>query len=117
DGPRRLLGVLPPVSQQSRASVLAVEEPEATVHPAVAQLVTEILLDAAHDRQVLVTTRIPDILDAKDLSDNQIRVGCQRHGRTIVAPPSKASRQAIRDRLYTPRELLRIIPLDEDADL
>lgn len=116
DGTLRLLGLLLAVYQPSRASVLAVEEPEATVHPAVAQLVTEILLDAAHDRQVLVTTHSPDILDAKGLSDDQIRVVSQRHGRTIVAPLSKASRQAIRDRLYTPGELLRINELDEDAD-
>jgi predicted ATPase len=116
DGTLRLLGMLLAVYQPSRPSVLVVEEPEATVHPAVAQLVTEILLDASHDRQVLVTTHSPDILDAKELSDDQIRVVTQRHGRTIVAPLSKASRQAIRDRLFTPGELLRINELDADAD-
>lgn len=116
EGTLRLLGLLLAVYQPNRPSVLVVEEPEATVHPAVAQLVTETLLDAAHDRQVLVTTHSPDILDAKELSDDQIRVVTQRHGRTIVAPLSKASRQAIRDRLYTPGELLRINELDEDAD-
>jgi predicted ATPase len=116
DGTLRLLGLLLAIYQPSRPSVLVVEEPEATVHPAVAQLVTEILLDAAHDRQVLVTTHSPDILDAKELSDDQIRVVTQRQGRTIVSPLSKASRQAIRDRLYTPGELLRINELDEDAD-
>jgi predicted ATPase len=116
DGTLRLLGLLLAVYQPNRPSVLVVEEPEATVHPAVAQLVTEILLDAAHDRQVLVTTHSPDILDAKELSDDQIRVVTQRQGRTIVSKLSKASRQAIRDRLYTPGELLRINELDEDAD-
>ena len=116
DGTLRLLGLLLAVYQPSRPSVLVIEEPEATVHPAVAQLITEILLDAAHDRQVLVTTHSPDILDAKELADDQIRVVTQRHGRTIVAPLSTASRQAIRDRLYTPGELLRINELDDDAD-
>jgi predicted ATPase len=116
DGTLRLLGLLLAVYQPSRPSLLAIEEPEATVHPAAAQLVTEILVDASHDRQLLVTTHSPDILDAKDLSDYQIRVVTQRHGRTIVAPLSKASRQAIRDRLYTPGELLRLDELDDDAD-
>lgn len=116
DGTLRLLGLLLAVYQPSRPSVLIIEEPEATVHPAVAQLVTEILVDASHDRQLLVTTHSPDILDAKELSDDQIRVVTQRQGRTIVAPLSKASRQAIRDRLYTPGELLRINELDDDAD-
>jgi predicted ATPase len=116
DGTLRLLGLLLAVYQPSRPSVLVIEEPEATVHPAVAQLITEILFDVSHDRQVLVTTHSPDILDAKELADDQIRVVTQRHGRTIVAPLSKASRQAIRDRLYTPGELLRINELDDDAD-
>jgi len=116
DGTLRLLGLLLAIYQPSRPSVLVIEEPEATVHPAVAQLITEILLDAAHDRQVLVTTHSPDILDAKELADDQIRVVTQRHGRTIVAPLAQASRQAIRDRLYTPGELLRINELDDDAD-
>lgn len=115
DGTLRLLGLLVAIYQPSRPSVLVIEEPEATVHPAVSQLVTEILLDAAHDRQVLVTTHSPDILDAKDLADSQIRVVTQQHGRTVVAPLSNASRQAIREHLYTPGELLRIGELDEDA--
>jgi predicted ATPase len=116
DGTLRLLGLLLAIYQPSRPSVLVIEEPEATVHPAVAQLVTEVLMDAAHDRQVLVTTHSPDLLDAKELSDDQIRVVTQRHGRTIIAPLSKASRQAIQERLYTPGELLRINELDADAD-
>lgn len=116
DGTLRLLGLLLAIYQPSRPSVLAIEEPAAAVHPAAVELVAEILLAASSDRQVLVTTHSPDILDAKELSDDQIRVVTQRHGRTIVAPLAKASRQAIRDRLYTLGELLRINELEEDAD-
>lgn len=116
EGTLRLLGLLLAIYQPKRPTVLVVEEPEATIHPAAAELVTQVLMDAAHDRQVLVTTHSPDILDAKELSDDQIRVVAMERGRTVIAPLSKASRQAIRERLYTPGELLRLNELDEDVE-
>jgi len=116
DGTLRLLGLLLAIYQPNRPSLLVVEEPEATIHPAAAQLVTEILVSAAQDRQILITTHSPDLLDSKELSDEQIRAVSQRDGRTIVAPLAAASRQAIRERLYTPGELLRIGELEQDAD-
>lgn len=114
DGTLRLLGILLAVYQPDGPSVMAIEEPESTVHPAATQVITQVLLDAAQERQVLITTHSPDVLDSKDLSDDQIRVVTQRHGRTIIAPLSHASRQAIRERLYTPGELLRLDELDQD---
>ncbi|HZF11163.1 MAG TPA: AAA family ATPase [Thermoanaerobaculia bacterium] len=115
DGTLRLLGLLLAIYQPQRPSLVAIEEPEATVHPAVAELVLQVLLDAAEDRQVLITTHSPDILDAKELSDEQIRVVTMAHGRTSIAPLAQASRQAIREHLYTPGELLRSNELNQDA--
>src|SRR4029078_3806162 len=111
----RLLGLLLAIYQPQRPSLAAIEEPEATVHPAVAELVLQVLLDAAEDRQVLITTHSPDILDAKELSDDQIRVVTMAHGRTSIGPLAQASRQAIREHLYTPGELLRSNELNQDA--
>lgn len=116
EGTLRVLGLLLSVYQLRPPSVLAVEEPEATVHPAAAELVLQVLLDAAHDRQVLITTHSPDILDAKELANEQIRGVTMEHGRTIIAPLSKASRMAIQERLYTPGELLRIDELHQDLE-
>lgn len=116
DGTIRLLGLLLAVYQPNRPSLLAIEEPEATVHPAIAELVLQVLADAAADRQVLITTHSPDILDSKELREEQIRVVVQRHGRSIVAPLGHASRQAVRERLYTFGELLRLNELDEDIE-
>jgi len=115
DGTLRLLGLLLAIYQPQRPSLAAIEEPEATVHPAVAELVLQVLLDAAEDRQVLITTHSPDILDAKELSDDQIRVVTMAHGRTSIGPLAQASRQAIREHLYTPGELLRSNELNQDA--
>jgi len=114
DGTLRVLGLLLAVYQPGPYSVVAVEEPEATVNPAVAEVVVEVLMDAANEKQVLLTSHSPDILDYKDLTDNQIRVVAMDHGRTLIAPVSQAGRAAIQERLYTPGELLRSGELSPD---
>ncbi|HEX6898266.1 MAG TPA: AAA family ATPase [Thermoanaerobaculia bacterium] len=116
DGTLRILGLLLAVYQLKRPTVLAFEEPEATIHPGAAELVTQVLMDAAQDRQVLITTHSPDVLDSKDLRDEQIRVVTMERGRTIIAPLAQSSRQAIREHLYTPGELLRIGELWQDVE-
>lgn len=107
DGTLRVLGLLLAVYQPGRHSVLAIEEPEATVHPAVTEVIVQVLIDASTERQVLLTTHSPDILDHKELADDQIRVVTKEHSRTLISPLSESSRAAIRTRLYTPGELLR----------
>jgi predicted ATPase len=102
DGTLRVLGLLLAVYQTGPYSVVAVEEPEATVNPAVAEVVVEVLMDASHEKQVLLTSHSPDILDYKDLTDSQIRVVAMDHGRTLVAPVSQAGHAAIQER-YTLR--------------
>lgn len=116
DGTLRILGLLLAVYQLKRPTVLAFEEPEATIHPGAAELVTQVLMDAAQDRQVLITTHSPDVLDSKDLRDEQIRVVTLERGRTIIAPLAQSTRQAIREHLYTPGELLRIGELWQDVE-
>lgn len=115
DGTLRVLGLLLAVFQPGRTTVVAVEEPEATVHPAVAELVVEVLLDAANERQILVTTHSPDLLDFKGLSDMQIRAVTMERGSTLIAPAAPSSRDAIREQLYTPGELLRSDELGADV--
>jgi predicted ATPase len=116
DGTLRVLGLLLAVYQPHHHSVVAIEEPEATVHPAAAELIMQVLLDAAHERQVLVTTHSPDILDHKELQDHQIRVVTRVRGNTSIAPVSLSGRQAIREKLYTPGELLRNDELNPDLE-
>lgn len=107
DGTLRVLGLLLAVYQPGEISVVGIEEPEATVHPAVAELVIEVLMDAARERQVVLTTHSPDLLDFKALDDRQIRAVTMEDGKSLIAPVDPFTRQAIRERLYTPGELLR----------
>jgi predicted ATPase len=107
DGTLRLLGLLLAVYQPRTPSVLAFEEPETAIHPGAAEVVLSILVDAAKRTQVLVTTHSPDILDDKSVSDEMIRIVTKVNGRTIITPVAESSRRAIRERLYSPGELLR----------
>jgi len=116
DGTLRVLGLLLSVYQLGHHSLVAIEEPEATVHPAVTELIIEVLIDASQDRQVLITTHSPDILDYKYLKDEQIRVVTVERNRTLISPVSKAGREAIREHLYTPGELLRSGELNPDTE-
>lgn len=116
DGTLRMLGLLVAVYQPGRATVLGVEEPEATVHPAVTEQILEVLRDAARFRQVLVTTHSPDLLDFRDLADDQIRVVTNPKNTTVIATLAQTSRQAVREHLFTTGELLRAGELEGDAD-
>jgi hypothetical protein len=75
-------------------------------------------MDASNERQVLLTTHSPDILDFKYLNDSQIRVVTMEseRNRTLIAPVSNAGRDAIRMKLYTPGELLRAGELSADIN-
>lgn len=115
EGTLRLLGLLLAIYQPHTPSVLVFEEPEMGIHPGAAEVVMTVLLDAAKRTQVLVTTHSPDILDDKVVTDEMIRVVTKVEGRSVVAPVSDSSRRAIRERLYSPGELLRIDELNPDT--
>jgi energy-coupling factor transporter ATP-binding protein EcfA2 len=114
EGTLRVLGFLLAAYQPVLPSVLVIEEPEANIHPAAAEVVTSVLMDVSRRSQVLVTTHSPEVLDYDDVSDDVFRVVAKADGRTAIAPVSAGSRQVIRDHLYSPGELLRINELGAD---
>jgi predicted ATPase len=116
DGTLRMLGLLLAVFQLGPVSVLTIEEPEASVHPAVTEQIVQVLRDASRDRQILITTHSPDLLDYPDVGDEELRVVTKEGGSTIVAPLAEVSRDAVRRQLYTSGELLRVGELEPDVD-
>jgi predicted ATPase len=116
DGTLRILGLLMAVYQPGIHTVLAIEEPEATVHPGITEMIIEVLMDASNDRQVLITTHSPDILDYRYLQDSQIKLVTLKNFSTIITPLSPSNREAIRKHLYTAGELLRLDELTPDID-
>lgn len=116
DGTLRILGILLAVFQRGPRSVLAIEEPEATVHPAVTEIVTEVLFNAADRNQIILTTHSPDILDYKYIRDDQIKLVTRDKNKTKIALLSQVGRDAIRRKLYTAGELLRLDEFSADQD-
>lgn len=116
DGTLRALGMLLAVYQPRPASLIAIEEPESTIHPAATEILMDILLDGVERSQVLITTHSPDILDNKKLRDEQIVAVQSVEGVAQITPLTEATREIIRQRLYTPGELLRQDELRVDPD-
>ena len=113
DGTLRALGILvallqPSDGQAHRVPLVGVEEPEIALHPAAARVLRDSIRDACRRTQVLVTSHSPDLLDDKDISDTEILPVVAEQGETRIAPLDEAGRSAIKDRLYTPGELLRL---------
>lgn len=112
DGTLRITGLLLAAFQPGYSPFIAIEEPEATIHPALAESVLEVLISAAYDRQVLITTHSADLLDQKDLSHSNLRVAQWKDGQTMIGSISGTDREAIRENLYSAGELLRIDELN-----
>jgi predicted ATPase len=107
DGTLRALGLLAAVFQRPAPSLMAIEEPEATIHPGALGAVLELLRLAAKNLQVVVTTHSPDLLDAKWIQPNHLRIVEWANGATRVGDLSEATRQALKDQLMGAGELLR----------
>ena len=107
DGTLRAVGLLMAVFQRPPPTLLAIEEPEATIHPGALGAVLDLLLLASRTMQVVVTTHSPELLDAKWIKDQHLRVVAWHEGASHVVPPSDASREAMRQHLMGAGELLR----------
>lgn len=120
DGTLRALGVLVAVFQQDPASggppLVGIEEPETAVHPAAAAVLRDALTEASLRRQIVVTSHSPELLDNPDLDPAAIVAVEAEGGVTSLARPNAVGRTALRDRLFTAGELLRINQLIPDPD-
>lgn len=114
DGTLRALGVLLTIYQPSTPSVVVVEEPESTIHPAAIDVLVQVLKDGQHRAQVLVTTHSPDVLDNRAISDENIRAVENQRGRTVISVMGPTSRESLKQKLYTAGELMRSGELEPD---
>jgi len=112
DGTLRAIGLLAAVFQRPVPSLIAVEEPEATIHPGALESVLDLLRHASKHMQVVITTHSPELLDAKWVTERHLRIVEWTEGATRVAPLSEATRKALHDHLMGAGELLRSNALD-----
>jgi len=122
DGTLRALGVLVSVFQTGDGSapgvrLVGIEEPEVALHPAATGVLLGALRQASRTKQILVTSHSPDLLDEPELETSSILAVVARKGETIIAPVDEAGREALRQQLYTPGELLRLDQLRPDESL
>jgi predicted ATPase len=120
DGTLRALGVMTALLQGSDAdspSVIGIEEPETALHPAASAALREVLLHATRYTQVLVTSHSPDLLDDPGIDADALLAVVSDGGETKIAPLDGASRQALRDHLFSAGELLRMNQLAPDPSI
>jgi predicted ATPase len=121
DGTVRALGILVALFQAGdsngrRIPLVAIEEPEIALHPAAAGLLRDSLKEASRGTQVIITSHSGDLLDDEQLDARSILAVYAEGGSTHIAPLDRAGREAVRDRLYTPGELLRMDQLRPDPE-
>lgn len=123
DGTLRALGVLVALFQAAsnggqERRLVGIEEPEVALHPAAAGVLRDSLEEAAAHAQVLVTSHSPDVLDDESIPDDTVLAVIAEDGETKIGRLNEAGRSALRDRLFTAGELLRMDQLRPDpADI
>ena len=111
DGTLRALAILVALFQEPDrypVEIIALEEPEAGLHPAAAAVLFDSLVEASLYRQVIVTSHSPDLLDRDDIPAHSLRAVAMDQGQTIIGEADAVARKAMRDRLYTAGELMRM---------
>jgi predicted ATPase len=112
DGTLRAFGVLLALFQGlgrngDAPPLVGLEEPEVALHPAASGVLLGALREASGVSQVIVTSHSPDLLDDSDIPDESILAVESRDGVTVIGPVDEAGRSILRDKLFTPGELLR----------
>lgn len=117
DGTLRALGVLTALLQSNvdySPTLIGIEEPETALHPAASSALREALVRASKNTQVLVTSHSPDLLDDRNIDADAVLAVVSEAGETKVAPLDDASRQVMREHLFSAGELLRMNQLAPD---
>ncbi len=112
DGTLRAFGVLVAIFQNLKSTglspkLIGLEEPEMALHPAASAVLLAALRQASQDSQILVTSHSPDLLDNDDIPPESIFAVDNVDGVTQIAGIDPAGREALREKLFTPGELLR----------
>jgi predicted ATPase len=113
DGTLRAFGVLLSLFQakdrpsNDPISVVGIEEPEASLHPAAASVLWDAMNEATGFTQVLGTTHSVELLDRKDVDAESLLAVEMVNGESRIGPVDRAGQSIMRDRLATAGELLR----------
>lgn len=104
DGTLRLLALFTALFQQPPRTLIGIEEPELNIHPGALAALRDAMQLASRDSQILVTTHSPELLS--EFPPEVFRIVEMVNGVTKVGIMAEHQREAIRERLFTPAELL-----------
>ena len=120
DGTLRTLAILVAIHQTAAgghgATLVGIEEPETALHPAASGALLEALRSASRHEQIVLTSHSPDLLDGIDIDTDTLLVVENRGGRSCIATIDQASRQTMKEHLYSAGELLRMDQLEADEN-
>ncbi|MDY3560657.1 AAA family ATPase [Gemmata sp. JC673] len=120
DGTLRVLAALVAAFQvvpvRGSPSLVAIEEPETSLHPAAMHALVDALDEATLRTQILLTTHSAEMLDNPTIRPENIRVVQMIDGRTVIAPVDAASVEIVKRRLNTLGGLERDNLLEADPD-
>lgn len=112
DGTLYSLGISAAAMQDPAPSLIAIEEPETMIHPGALGAILDLIQVAAQRSQVIVTTHSPELLDAKWIGPDHLRVVHWDSGTTRVSRLGSVAVQALQQHLMGAGELFRANALD-----
>ncbi len=112
DGTLRAFGILLALFQGKEKNgdappLVGLEEPEVALHPAAAGVLLAALREASRLAQIVVASHSPDLLDDASITDQSLLAVENKDGVTVIGQVDDAGRSVLRERLFTPGELLR----------
>lgn len=112
DGTLRFLGILAALYQTKTHSLIAIEEPELTLHPGALAVLSDVLKDSARRNQVIITTQSPDLIAR--FEPELLKVVERRGGSSAIGPVSATQLEALNKQLFSTSDLIRIEGLKTD---
>lgn len=102
-----LAALFQPAVLEGEATLLGIEEPETSLHPAAAGVLFDALNEASEHVQLVVTTQSADLLDRDDFDPASVRVVTMTDGLTTIGEIDDVSRRLVGDQRATIGELMR----------
>lgn len=107
DGTLRMLGILMALYQDPPRTLIALEEPELTVHPYIMVRLWDELVDASERSQIILTTHSPDLLDLCTVE--QLHVVEKVDGITYVGRLDERQKRLIQEDHFAPGQVLKAL--------
>jgi predicted ATPase len=89
-------------------NLAGLEEPEIALHPAAAGVLFDAMREASQSVQVIATTHSADLLDKKEIDTDAILAVEMLRGTTRIGGIDETGRVALKERLYSAGELMRM---------